>query len=86
MPSHIFLQLGLWDDAVVSNERAWRASRDWVKRRGASGAALDFHDLQWLQYMYLQQGRYALARSIIDVARAVLAGVDLNASDYPDAQ
>ena len=86
MPSHIFLQLGLWDDAVASNEKAWKASRDWVKRRGASGAALDFHDLQWLQYMYLQQGRFALARSIIDTARAVLAGVDLSVSEYPDAQ
>ena len=86
MPSHIFLQLGLWDEAVASNERAWRASREWVRRRGASGAALDFHDLQWLQYMYLQQGRYTLARSIIDTARAVLAGVDLSAPGYPDAQ
>ena len=86
MPSHIFLQLGLWDDAAASNERAWKASRDWVKRRGASGADLDFHDLQWLQYMYLQQGRYALARSIIDTARAVLAGVDLSAPEHADAQ
>ncbi|MFL5614899.1 MAG: hypothetical protein ACJ796_14645 [Gemmatimonadaceae bacterium] len=86
MPSHIFLQLGLWDDAVASNERAWKASRDWVKRRGASGADLDFHDLQWLQYMYLQQGRYALARSIIDTARAVLAGVDLSSPEHADAQ
>src|SRR5437867_326035 len=63
MPSHIFVQLGLWDDAVASNERAWIASRAWVKRRGLSGAEADFHDLQWLQYAYLQQGRYAAADS-----------------------
>ena len=86
MPSHIFLQLGLWDDAVASDERSWKASRDWVARRKASGADLDFHDLQWLQYMYLQQGRYALARSIIDTARAVLAGVDLSTPEHADAQ
>jgi tetratricopeptide (TPR) repeat protein len=86
MPSHIFLQLGLWDEAAASDERAWKASRDWVKRRGASGADLDFHNLQWLQYMYLQQGRYALARSIIDTARAVLAGLDLSAPEHVDAQ
>ncbi|HEY2378309.1 MAG TPA: tetratricopeptide repeat protein [Gemmatimonadaceae bacterium] len=86
MPSHIFLQLGLWEEAVASNEKAWKASRDWVKRRGASGADLDFHDLQWLQYMYLQQGRYALARSITDTARAVLAGVDLSSPNDVDAQ
>ena len=27
MPSHIYLQLGLWGDVVKSNERAWAASR-----------------------------------------------------------
>ena len=86
MPSHIFLQLGLWDEAAAADERSWKASRDWVKRRGASGADLDFHNLEWLQYMYLQQGRYALARSIIDTARAVLAGVDLSAPEHADAQ
>ena len=85
MPSHIFLQLGLWDDASTADELSWKASRDWVQRRGASGADLDFHDLEWLQYMYLQQGRYALARSIIDTARAVLAGADLSAPDHVDA-
>src|SRR5689334_7479149 len=86
MPSHIFLQLGLWDEAAASDERSWEASRDWVKRRGASGADLDFHDLQWLQYMYLQQGRYAQAKSIIDTARAVLSGVDLTAPEHADAR
>ena len=27
MPSHIFVQLGLWPDTVASNERSWAASR-----------------------------------------------------------
>ena len=27
MPSHIFLQLGMWNDVVASNVRAWGASR-----------------------------------------------------------
>ena len=54
MPSHIFMQLGLWHDAAASNERAWAASRAWVQRRGLTGAHLDFHSLSWLQYAYLQ--------------------------------
>ncbi len=63
MPSHIFLQLGMWDDTVASNERAWAASRAEVVARKLSNADLSFHALQWLQYGYLQQGRYArLAR------------------------
>ena len=86
MPSHIFVALGLWDDAVASNERAWAASRAEIKARKLSNADLSFHALQWLQYGYLQQGRYRAARDLIDTARAVLAGVDLNAALHVDAR
>lgn len=84
MPSHIFMQLGLWDDAAASNERAWAASRAWVQRRGLTGAHLDFHSLSWLQYAYLQQGRHAAARAIIDTARAVLSNAGDDRSGGPD--
>lgn len=80
MPSHIFVQLGLWADVAASNERAWTASRAWTTDRGLSGAHLDFHSLAWLQYAYLQQGRYHAARAIIDTARAVLIGADSDPS------
>jgi tetratricopeptide (TPR) repeat protein len=83
MPSHIFLQLGLWDDVVSSNERAWAASRAEVIARKLSPAELSFHALQWLQYGYLQQGRYGAAKALIDTARAVLRGADLA---HPDAR
>ncbi len=83
MPSHIFVQLGLWDDAVQSNERAWAASREWVARRGAPASELDFHSLTWLQYAYLQQGRVGRAAAILDTLRAVL-GDDI--AEYPDAR
>ena len=86
MPSHIFVQLGLWDDAVASNERAWAASKAEVAARKLSNADLSFHALQWLQYGYLQQGRYRAARDLIDTARTVLAGVDLNAALHVDAR
>jgi tetratricopeptide (TPR) repeat protein len=86
MPSHIFLQLGLWDDDASSNERAWAASRAEVRERKLSNAELSFHTLQWLQYAYLQQGRYRAARALIDTARAVLAGLDLALPTYSDAR
>ena len=38
MPSHIFLPLGLWDEAAASDESAFAASVDSAKRRGASSA------------------------------------------------
>ena len=78
MPSHIFVQLGLWDDLTGSNEQAWAASRAWVRRQGRPPTDLDFHSLGWLQYGYVQQGRLAAARAIIDTARSVLAGHDLS--------
>ena len=86
MPSHIFVALGLWDDAVASNERAWTASRAEIAARKLSNADLSFHALQWLQYGYLQQGRYRASRDLIDTARNVLAGVDLNAALHVDAR
>jgi tetratricopeptide (TPR) repeat protein len=73
MPSHIYLQLGLWDDVVKSNERAWAASR--------SEGSPDWHAFSWLQYAYLQQGRFDAARGLIDSARKIL---DPRGS-YPDA-
>jgi hypothetical protein len=76
MPSHIFFQLGLWDDAAASNEAAWAASRAWVRRRGGEAGDHDFHSLSWLQYVYLQQGRLHAARAIVDTARAVMAGAE----------
>ena len=86
MPSHIFLQLGLWNDVVASNERAWAASRAEVRERKLSNADLSFHTLQWLHYGYLQQGRYRAAAALLDTARNVLAGVNLDNVAYPDAR
>ena len=86
MPSHIFVQLGRWDDVASSNERAWAASRAWVKARGVAPTELSFHALWWLQHAYLQQGRYRAASALIDTARAVLAEVDWTRTDAIDAR
>ncbi len=66
MPSHIFVQLGLWDEMVASNEAAWTASKAWVKRKGAGPEDLDLHAAGWLHYGYLQQGRYVRAKALSD--------------------
>jgi tetratricopeptide (TPR) repeat protein len=65
MPSHIFLQLGRWPEAVASNEAAWKASRD--------AGAPDVHSLHWLLYGHLQQERAEDARPLLDTVREVLA-------------
>jgi tetratricopeptide (TPR) repeat protein len=63
MPSHVFLPLGMWDDAVASDEHSFAVSVDRVKRLKLSMAQADFHSLSWLHYEYLQQGRFSKARN-----------------------
>ena len=65
MPSHVFLPLGMWDEAAASDESAYAASVGRAKRKGLSPAQYDFHALGWLQYEYLQQGRFAKAQELI---------------------
>ena len=73
MPAHIFLQLGMWDDAAASDEASFRASDAWVKRKGLSVAMRDYHSLSWLLYESLQQGRYQKAREALDLIRPAIA-------------
>ena len=67
MPSHIFMQLGLWDDAATSNERAWEASVAEAEKSGVA-SSVSWHALNWLEYAYLQQGRHRAARALLDTA------------------
>lgn len=71
MPSHIFLQLGMWDRVVASNEDAVAASVAWVKRRDHPRDKIDLHSLSWLHYALLQLGRLEEAASKIEVAESV---------------
>ncbi|GAC1542407.1 MAG: hypothetical protein NVS2B17_20920 [Candidatus Velthaea sp.] len=68
MPSHIFLRLGLWDEARESNIASWRASEDAVRSAGEPQSAREFHNLQFGQYAAVQLGRYAEARHQAEVA------------------
>ncbi|HSO74569.1 MAG TPA: hypothetical protein VLU47_07015 [Blastocatellia bacterium] len=69
MPSHIFLQLGMWPEAARSNESSWATSDAWVKRENLSISLRDYHSLHWLLYVYLQQGRYSKAEELLAVMR-----------------
>lgn len=65
MPSHIFVQLGMWAEAASSNESAWEASDTWVKRKNLPLYLRDYHSLSWLLYAYTQQGRYQKAEETL---------------------
>jgi tetratricopeptide (TPR) repeat protein len=69
MPAHIFLQLGMWDEAAASDEASFRASEAWVKRKGIPIGMRDYHSLSWLLYESLQQGRFQKAREALEIMR-----------------
>ena len=77
MPSHLFVQRGMWDHLAKSNEASWAASVDRAKRKGLSPTSYSFHALYWLQYAYLEQGRYDKAEECLDEIRAVTALPDV---------
>jgi len=66
MPSHIYVQLGMWTEAARSNEAAYAASDRYVQRNKLSADKRDYHSLDWLQYVDMQLGQYQKARSRID--------------------
>jgi tetratricopeptide (TPR) repeat protein len=72
MPSHIFLQLGMWPEAAASNETAWRVSDDWVKSKKLALSLRDYHSNHWLTYVYCQQGRYSKAEELINRLRQTM--------------
>ena len=76
MPAHAFLQVGFWDEAAASDEASWNASIAWAKRRGLSIASRDYHSLAWLQYEWMQQGRFSKTKeaiAVVDQARSAVA-------------
>ena len=73
MPSHIFLQLGMWPEAAASNLSAWESSDAWMKRKKLSPNVRDYHSLHWLLYVYLQQGRYNQAEQLLSLMKKVMS-------------
>jgi tetratricopeptide (TPR) repeat protein len=73
MPSHIFLQLGMWPEAAASNESAWQSSDNWMKRKNLPLSVRDYHSLHWLLYAYLQQGRYNKAEELLQLMKKVMS-------------
>ncbi len=61
MPSHIFTRVGSWDESIETNRRSAAAEPD-------SNAAV--HPMDYMVYAYLQQGRDAEARRVVERARS----------------
>ena len=67
MTSHIFLALGMWDDVVAANEAAVHLVHEGMHARNPAAADVGCsHSITWLEYGYLQQGRFADARRLVE--------------------
>ena len=75
MPSHIFLQLGMWEGVVKSNIDAYAAAVETNEKYGLPEGREDFHTLSWLAYANLMLGHYDRADENVSNA---LAAVDRN--------
>jgi tetratricopeptide (TPR) repeat protein len=69
MPSHIFVQLGLWQDVVQSNVVAYKAAVDLNTRMKLAEGREDFHTLSWLAYGNVMLGKLEDAKKNIELAR-----------------
>ena len=74
MPSHIFIQVGSWQEAIVSNLASLAAARAWVaKSQRKELWDMQAHAQDYLAYAYLQTGQNTLAKEVRD-----------EVSSYPD--
>ena len=73
MPSHIFVQHGMWNRVSASNDVAYRASAKWVADKNLSITKRDYHSLEWKAYADLQRGVY---RPVLDAIGVVEEAAD----------
>lgn len=89
MPAHVFVQLGYWDEAAVTDKASWDASVQWAARRRLPVSARDFHSLTWLHYEWTQLGRFREAAGALaqvdEAMRGVKAGDTVGGHHYADS-
>jgi len=70
MPSHIFARVGLWQDDITSNLASVAATRKTAAMH-MGGEGHQFHAMDFLFYAYLQSGREADAKALMDEVKAM---------------
>ena len=72
MPSHIFIRLGLWDEAVKSNSDGAASARCYAEEAKIKGHwDEELHCLDYLVYSYLQKKDDELAKQQLDYLQTI---------------
>lgn len=72
MPSHIFIRLGLWPEAIRSNIDAHDAAKAFATRNKMTGAWDEqLHAMDYLAYAYLQRAQDKHAAAVLEEARNI---------------
>ena len=69
MPSHIYVQRGMWQQVVDSNTDAYKAAVATIARMKLAEGREDFHTLSWLAYGNLMLGKFDEAAKNLELAR-----------------
>jgi tetratricopeptide (TPR) repeat protein len=69
MPSHIYVQRGMWREVALSNIAAYKAAVDLNARMKLAEGREDFHTLGWLGYANLMMGKFDEARANVESAK-----------------
>ncbi len=73
MPSHIFAQLGLWEEMVASNHASIRASEADTGASACQKTGNTLHSMYYLMFALLQEGKLQEARDVLTRAGNVTA-------------
>jgi hypothetical protein len=72
MPSHIFIRLGLWDEAISSNIASVNSARCYGEKASLAGNFdEELHGLDYLMYSYLQKGDNVHAKEQLDYIKNI---------------
>jgi tetratricopeptide (TPR) repeat protein len=70
MPSHIYVQRGMWEQVKQSNIVAYKAAVDLNAKMKLAEGREDFHTLGWLGYAYQMLGSFDESKKTVDQAKA----------------
>lgn len=70
MTSHIFVGMGMWDDAIIANKQAMKVANRQRKQAGRSSRQCGHYN-EWLIYAFLQKGEVDKSDTQIAACRTI---------------